>query len=548
MIKYIQEVIVMKLTFIGADHEVTGSCHLIEVNGKRILLDCGMEQGRDIYVNQPLPVNAADIDYVFLSHAHIDHSGYLPLIVKNGFKGKIYSTKATAQLCSIMLLDSAHIQEFEAEWRNRKAKRAGKPKFEPLYETKDAEAAIALFEGCNYNEIIKVCDGVEIRFTDIGHLIGSASIEVWLKEGEVSKKIVFSGDIGNINQPIIEDPHSTDSADYVIMESTYGDRLHGEKVDYIKELTDIIQRTFDRGGNVIIPCFAVGRTQNMLYFLRKIQGEGFVKGHNISVYVDSPLAVEASNIFSRNIEGYFDDEAMELVKQGINPIMFDGVKLSVSADDSKAINFDNSPKVILSASGMCEAGRIRHHLKHNLWRKECTVVFVGYQGEGTLGRKLLDKEPVVKLFGEEVEVNAEIVRLEGVSGHADKNGLINWVKAFASKPSKVFVVHGEDAVCDSFSAELRNDHGFDVFAPYSGARFDLATGDVLFEGVKEYIVREETEEKKVSKAKANASYRTLLEAGDRIAKVIRESEKGANKDMIKLARLINDLCDKWENY
>lgn len=539
----------MILTFIGADHEVTGSCHYIEVGSKKILLDCGMEQGRDVYVNQQIPVPVSDIDYVFLSHAHIDHSGYLPLIVKNGFKGKIYSTKATAQLCSIMLMDSAHIQEFEAEWRNRKGKRAGKAKFEPLYETKDAEAATKLFEPCEYNKVIKVCDEIEIRFTDIGHLIGSASIELWLKEGDCSKKIVFSGDVGNINQPIIEDPHPTDTADYVIMESTYGDRLHGESVDYIAELVKIIQRTFDRGGNVVIPCFAVGRTQNMLYFLRKIYQNNMIKGHPLNVYVDSPLAVEAINIFNKNIEGYFDDEAMELVKQGINPIVFDGVKLSISADDSKMINFDPNPKVILSASGMCEAGRIRHHLKHNLWRPECTVVFVGYQGEGTLGRSLLEGVPSVKLFGETIEVNAEIVRLEGASGHADKNGLIKWVKSFTTKPSKVFVVHGDSDVCDSFSEVLRVEHGFDVFAPFSGAKYDLAENKLLFEGVKELIVRENEETKPaVSRAKASASYRTLLEAGDRIAEIIRNSENGANKDMIKLARIINEMCDKWENY
>ncbi len=537
----------MKLTFIGADHEVTGSCHYIEVGNKKILLDCGMEQGKDVYVNQQIPVPVTDIDYVFLSHAHIDHSGYLPLITKNGFKGKIYSTKATAQLCSIMLLDSAHIQEFEAEWRNRKGKRAGKPKFEPLYETKDAEAAIKLFEPCEYDKIIKVSDEIEIRFTDIGHLIGSASIELWLKEYGLTKKIVFSGDIGNTHQPIIEDPQMTDSADYVIMESTYGDRLHGESVDYINELVNIIQRTFDRGGNVIIPCFAVGRTQNMLYFLRKIYQDKMIKNHTLSVYVDSPLAVEATGIFNKNIQGYYDDEAMELVKQGINPISFEGVKLSVSADDSKMINFDTSPKVILSASGMCEAGRIRHHLKHNLWRSECTVVFVGYQGEGTLGRTLLDGAKSVKLFGETIEVNADIVRLEGVSGHADKNGLINWVTSFGTKPSKVFVVHGDSDVCDKFAEELKTEHGLNTFAPYSGAIFDLMEDKVIFEGVKELIVKDEAE-KPVSKAKASASYRTLLEAGDRIAEIIRISEKGANKDMIKLARIINEVCDKWENY
>lgn len=541
----------MKLTFVGADHEVTGSCHFIQACGKNILLDCGMEQGRDIYINQEIPVPENEIDYVFLSHAHIDHSGYLPLIVKNGFKGKIYTTKATIQLCSIMLRDSAHIQEFEAEWRNRKGKRAGKAKFEPLYETKDAEAALKLFAPCNYGEIIKICDGVKIRFTDIGHLMGSASIEVWLTENEVSKKLVFSGDIGNINQPIIENPHTTDKADYVIMESTYGDKLHGDSVDYIKELTDIIQRTFDRGGNVVIPCFAVGRTQNMLYYLRKIYNEKLVKGHDLIVYVDSPLAVEAINIFNKNIDGYFDEEAMELVKQGINPIVFDGVKLSVSADDSKAINFDTRPKVILSASGMCEAGRIRHHLKHNLWRSESTIVFVGYQGEGTLGRALLEGTTEVKLFGETIGVKAEIVRLEGASGHADKNGLIKWVTSFAQKPERVFVVHGDSDVCDYFTALLRDEYGFNAFAPFTGARFDLAANKILFEGVKEIVKKTNQEEAQneayaPKKNKPTAAYKELLNAQSRLSQIVRISENGANKDMLKLAKTINDICDIWE--
>lgn len=544
----------MKLTFIGADHEVTGSCHLIQACGKNILLDCGMEQGRDIYVNQEIPVPADKIDYVFLSHAHIDHSGYLPLIVKNGFKGEIYSTTATMQLCSIMLRDSAHIQEFEAEWRNRKGKRAGKPKFEPLYETKDAEAAMKLFVPCNYGEVINICDGIEIRFTDIGHLIGSASIEVWITEDGISKKIVFSGDIGNINQPIIEDPHSTDKADYVIIESTYGDKLHGESTDYIKELTEIIQRTFDRGGNVVIPCFAVGRTQNMLYYLRKIYNDKLIKGHELSVYVDSPLAVEAINIFNKNIEGYFDDEAMELVKQGINPIVFDGVKLSISADDSKAINFDTKPKIILSASGMCEAGRIRHHLKHNLWRPECTIVFVGYQGEGTLGRALLEGAKEVKLFGETIGVKAEIVRLEGVSGHADKNGLIKWITSFTKKPDRVFVVHGDSDICDYFTSVLRDDYGFNVFAPFSGAQFDMNTNRILFEGVKEFVKKtnKEAVEDEVytpaKKGKTSEAYKELLDAQYRLSEIVHKSEGGANKDMRKLAKIINDICDLWDKY
>ena len=403
----------MKLIFCGAAHEVTGSCHYINVCGKNILLDCGMEQGTDIYENQEIPVPVSEIDYVFLSHAHIDHSGYLPLIFKNGFRGKIFTTKATADLCDIMLRDSAHIQEFEAEWRNRKAKRSLEKPFEPLYTMNDAEGVIQLLTPCDYDEIINVCEGVDIQFTDIGHLLGSSSIKLWLSENGINKTIVFSGDIGNTDQPLIEDPKYTDEADYVIMESTYGDRYHGERPDYYTALANMIQTTLDRGGNLVIPAFAVGRTQEILYFIRKIKADRMIKGHDgFKVYVDSPLAVEATNVFNKNTLDFYDEEALDLIKKGINPISFEGLEVSVTSDDSRAINFDSEPKVIISASGMCEAGRIRHHLKHNLWRPESTILFVGYQAEGTLGRMLLDGETSVKLFGEKIGVKAHIEKLD----------------------------------------------------------------------------------------------------------------------------------------
>ena len=368
----------MRLVFSGAAHEVTGSCHYLNVCGKNILLDCGMEQGRDIYENQEIPVPPSDMDYVFLSHAHIDHSGYLPLIYKNGFRGSIFATTATVDLCDIMLRDSAHIQEFEAEWRNRKAKRSLENPYEPLYTMNDAEGAIGLLVPCNYGERIPVCEGVEIEFTDIGHLLGSSSIKLWLTEDGITKTLVFSGDIGNTDQPLIEDPKYTDEADYVIMESTYGNRMHGEKPDYYNALSTIIQETLDAGGNLVIPAFAVGRTQEMLYFIRKIKEDNMIKGHDgFKVYVDSPLAVEATRVFNKNTLAFYDEEALELIRRGINPRSFDGLETSVTSDDSRAINFNKEPKVIISASGMCEAGRIRHHLKHNLWRAESTVLFVG---------------------------------------------------------------------------------------------------------------------------------------------------------------------------
>ena len=349
------------------------------------------------------------------------------------------------------------IQEAEAEWRNRKAQRGGKiTAQEPLYTMEDAEGAIRHIVPCAYNKMVEVCKGIQIRFTDIGHLLGSSSIEVWAEERGVTKKLVFSGDIGNINQPLIKDPAYTEEADYVIMESTYGDRLHSlERPDYVKELAAIIQETFERGGNVVIPSFAVGRTQEMLYFLRQIKQDRLIQGfENFEVYVDSPLAVEATGIFHNNTYTCFDEEAMELVNKGINPIAFPGLRLSITSDESKAINFDMNPKVILSASGMCEAGRIRHHLKHNLWSDANTVLFVGYQAEGSLGRKLQGGARYVRLFGEDISVNAEIASLHGTSGHADQSGLLRWLAGFREKPQMVFVNHGDDTSCTAFQRLL----------------------------------------------------------------------------------------------
>ena len=538
----------MKLMFLGADHEVTGSCHYIEACGKSILLDCGMEQGRDTYENQEIPVAAGRIDYVFLSHAHIDHSGLLPLLHKNGFQGQIYATEATTDLCRIMLLDSAHIQEFEAQWRNRKNKRAGKAPFEPLYTTEDAMAVMEHFVPCDYMKEIEVCEGVKIRFTDVGHLLGSSSIEIWLTENGVSKKIVFSGDIGNLDQPIIKDPAYTTEADFVIMESTYGDRYHTAPPDYVAELAGQIQQTFDRGGNLVIPSFAVGRTQEMLYFIREIKERRLVHGHDgFKVYVDSPLAIEATRVFAENYLDCYDTAAMALVQKGINPLTFQGLEVAVTPDDSMAINFDKSPKVIISASGMCEAGRIRHHLKHNLWRPECTILFVGYQAIGTLGRNIIEGEKEVRLFGETITVNAHIEELAGVSGHADKEGLLNWVNHFEKKPERVFVVHGEDLVCEDFTKCLKEEYGYNAFAPYSGACFDLAANQMISEGVKIPVAPKELPRgHAASEGGKRAMYlaNQLDLANKRLQQIINLNKGGTNRDMEKLLKQINDLCDK----
>ena len=534
----------MKITFIGATHEVTGSCYYLEAAGKKFLVDCGMEQGPDYYENKDIPVPPGELDFVLLTHAHMDHSGNLPAIYAKGFKGPVYATEATCNLCDIMLRDSAHIQMFEAEWRNRKAKRQGKPEFVPAYTMEDALGVIRNFVGCPYETGIILGEGLRVKFIDAGHLLGSSSIEVNICEAGVEKTIVFSGDIGNKNQPLIKDPAYFRKADYVVMESTYGDRSHGERPDYVRLLADVIQEPFDRGGNVVIPSFAVGRTQEMLYFIRQIKAEGLIHGHdNFKVFVDSPLANEATNIFGIHKYDCFDDEALELIRKGINPLSFPGLKISVTSEDSKAINFDDDCKVIISASGMCDAGRIKHHLKHNLWREDSTILFVGYQAVGTPGRALLEGTQEIKLFGEPVHVAAKICRMPGISGHADVNGLVDWIKAFEVKPQKVFVTHGEDTVTELFAARLRDEMNYDAYAPFSGTEFDLAEGEFLYEaeGVK---IQKPAALQKASKAAK--VYEKLLALGYRLLSVIRKNEGCANKDLEKFSRDVQSLCDKWD--
>ena len=535
----------MKLTFLGANHEVTGSCTLLETGGQHFLIDCGMEQGKDVYENQPLPIAPGEIDGVLLTHAHIDHSGHLPLMAKQGYLGRIYATRPTCRLCDIMLRDSAHIQESEAEWKNRKNTRAGLPPVEPDYTIEDAETAVSLFVGVDYGRKVELAPGVEARFTDVGHLLGSASIELWVTEGEKTTKLVFSGDIGNLNQPILKDPTYLTEADYVVMESTYGDRSHPPRPDYIRELVEILQRTFDRGGNVVIPSFAVGRTQELLYFIREIKEKNLVTGHgNFPVYIDSPLAIEATNIFRNCSEDCFDAETRAVLDSGDDPISFPGLRVSVTSEESRIINSDMTPKVILSASGMCDAGRIRHHLKHNLWRKECSILFVGYQAVGSLGRTLLEGAAQVKLFGEEIDVQAEICQMTGLSGHADVNGLLRWVESFDPKPRRVFVVHGDDEVENNFVETLQQ-RGFTACAPYNGAEWALgADGEVcLEEGNRTRITHRAPS---VPLTRSETVFQRLVNAGRRLMQVIEHNRGGANKDLAKFASQIQALCDKWD--
>ncbi len=541
----------MKIHFLGADHEVTGSCHYVEVGKKRFLVDCGMEQGADTYENQDIPVNASDIDYVFVTHAHIDHSGLLPLLYAKGFRGTIFSTEATMELCQIMLKDSANIQEFEAEWRNRKAKRAGLEEVVPLYSIEDAQNVLTLFSPCDYEERYPICGEISVRFVDAGHLLGSSSIEFWLTEtsdsGEKETRcVVFSGDIGNPGRPLIKNPSYLSDADYVIMESTYGGKEHGFMPDFAVGLAKVLQETLDRGGNLVIPAFSVGRTQEMLYYLRRIKEEHLIEGHDsFPVYMDSPLAVEATHVFNENVKECFSDDARKMVEAGQNPIGFPGLRVAVTPEESKHINVDKSPKVIISASGMCEAGRIRHHLKHNLWRAECTILFVGFQVPGTLGHHLLNGGKEARLFGETVSVHARIENLPGVSGHADQKELLNWIGHFKGgdmEPKKVYVVHGDDSVVDGFAKLVTDTTGFEAYAPYSGDSFDLITGAQLTMGSR---VAMERKPKSFGKASSNVFAR-LLAAGQRLLSVINRCEGMANKDLAKFADQINSLSDKWE--
>ncbi len=531
----------MNLIFYGADKEVTGSCHCLEACGKRILIDCGLYQGLGEEENRGFPFYPSRIDYVFVTHAHIDHSGRLPMLVRNGYRGKIYATRATCDLLSIMLRDSAHIQQMDAVNDNRKGRRAGRDPEEPIYTVEDAEKTAEYFEPCDYGEVRQLCDGTRFRMVDAGHLLGSASVEIWAEENGRTEKIVFSGDIGNLNQPIIRDPQYIDEADYVVMESTYGDREHEPIANYIPELAAVFDQTLGAGGNVVIPSFAVGRTQELLYFIRGMKEQGLVKSMpDFPVYVDSPLAAEATKIYSGDLCGYADEDTLRLIDGGFQPISFPNLHTCDSVEESKALNEDLSPKVIISSSGMCEAGRIRHHLKHNLWRPECSVVFVGYQAEGTLGRMLIEGVKQVKLFGEEISVQARIHNFKALSGHADRSGLLRWAEAFRKKPKRMFVVHGELSASENFAEELTR-RGFSAYVPNYRSVVDLSGNLVVDEGISPEVRFAKKETKR-----ASSVFSRLVSAGQRLLRVIQHNEGGANKDLAKFTDQINALCDKWE--
>ena len=540
----------MKVTFIGAAHEVTGSLTLIELENGKLLVDCGMEQGRDIFINQSLNVDAASIDAVLLTHAHIDHSGKLPLLYKQGFRGKVYATRATAALADIMLRDCAAIQESDAEWKNRKRKRSDDPFFTPIYTMKDTEGLLRCMRPVGEGEKLRILENVEIRFTDNGHLLGSAAIEVWLSEGGETRKFVFSGDVGNKNKPILRDPTPIAEADYVMIESTYGNRLHDSaESDHVLQLAGAIKTTLSRGGNVVVPSFAVGRTQELLYMIRLAKLRGlFGRDDRFRVVVDSPLAEEATGIFLQSDPSCFDGETAAMIKNGVNPLYFEGLEPSVSAEESKALNDDPEPKVIISASGMCEAGRIRHHLKHNLWRPESLILFVGYQTPGTLGRLILDGAEKIKLFGETIAVKAEVKYLPGTSGHADRNGLVEWLSGFENKPRRVFVNHGDDAVCAEF-AEFLHSLGYESMAPYSGTEFDPIKNEFIriTEGVPVKEKKTERRESESMGAQRGKQLSTeLAEAAKRISELVSAMADGSNADKERLLRQLESICKKWK--
>jgi metallo-beta-lactamase family protein len=533
----------MKLSFFGADQCVTGSSHCIEACGKKILIDCGLQQGRDEIDNGTFPFAPNSVDYVLVTHAHIDHTGRIPMLIKQGFAGQIFATRLTGDLMKIMLLDSAHIQEQDAEWKNRKGERAGEEPTEPLYTIADAQRVGEFLHTCEYGQTVDVCPGVRATFVDAGHLLGSASILLDVTEGDVTRRIVFSGDIGNVDQPIINDPTPITGADYVVMESTYGDRNHDAVWSYTDDLAKIIDETMAKGGNVVIPSFAVGRTQELLYFIREIKDQKLVHSNpDFPVYIDSPLAKEATQIFTGDLRGYLDADALKLVADGTHMFSFSNLNMTSTVEESKALNEDGIPKVIISASGMCDAGRIRHHLKHNLWRPECSVVFVGYQGEGTLGRHLLDGAKTVKMFGEEIAVKAKIVNYTGLSSHADRDHLIAWISSFkAPKPQHVFVVHGDREVAPFFAQTVAG-LGFDAHAAQYTEEWDLASCTRIAAG---YLP-----ERKVrafdGAPKTTPAYERLVGVSQMMTEVVKRAKGRDNKSLAVFADQLRALLEKWD--
>ncbi len=564
----------MKIKFCGASTGVTGSCHLITTEKHKILLDCGQFQGgkaQDSLNYEDFPFDPAEIDYVILSHAHIDHCGRIPLLVNRGFKGQIYCTDATADLLDVMLKDSGYIHEKEAEWKNRKNERAGRPAVDPLYTYNDAVNSLKYVRPVLYDQLIELNDEMKVVFNDAGHILGSAITELWVTENDNVSKIVFSGDLGVMERPILRNPTIIKKADYVIMETTYGNRVHPDNAMDVKKLMDIIIETAGRGGTTVIPSFAVGRTQELIYELNRVydsDNEYRKYFEDIMVYVDSPMATTATEVFKKNAQ-VFDDETKEYIARGDNPLDFKNLKFTRTSEESMWLNKNTDPKVIISASGMCEAGRIRHHLKHNLWNRKSSIVFVGYQAEGTLGRMLLDGAKEVTLFGEKIQVNARIYDLEGFSGHADKNGLLDWLKGFRKEPKHIFLVHGEPDAKEAFADTVRKELGYEPVVVTGNSEFVLEKDEIVN---MEQAMKEAADEETRIRAKNNLAdihgriedilYNANLALEDdispqRLAKInnivlelekstinlgaaLSEEDRGASEEVIKEAA-VNDL-------
>lgn len=518
----------MKIKFCGAASSVTGSCHLITTEKHKVLLDCGQFQGgktMEAMNWEDFGFNPAEIDCLILSHAHVDHCGRIPLLVKKGFKGKIYCTDATADLVEVMLKDSGYIHEKEAEWKNRKAERAGKAAVEPLYTFNDAVDSLQYLSPILYDQLIEINDEMKIVFNDAGHILGSAIVEIWVSENDNVSKIVFSGDLGVEGRPILRDPTIIKKADYLIMETTYGNRLHTPNATSIDDLIAIVLKTTRRGGTVVIPSFAVGRTQELIFeFNRFYEKNSQYKAEldKLFVYVDSPMATTATEVFKKNAQ-VFDEETKEYILQGDHPLDFKNLKFTRSSEESRGLNLDTNPKIVISASGMCEAGRIKHHLKHNLWNPKSSIVFVGYQAEGTLGKLIVDGVKDVMIMGEEIHVAAEIHNLEGFSGHADRDGLLNWLRGFQQKPHDIFLVHGEADAKKDFAETVKKELGYDCIVVEGMSEYELKKDTVLTnkEAMQRVVERDQVETVKgklaeIGEELSKILYNTQLAVSDRI--------------------------------
>ncbi|MFR8071454.1 MAG: MBL fold metallo-hydrolase RNA specificity domain-containing protein [Anaerovoracaceae bacterium] len=518
----------MKIQFCGASTGVTGSCHLITTENHKVLLDCGQFQGgkaQEALNYEDFPFDPAEIDYVILSHAHIDHCGRIPLLIKRGFKGAIYCTDATADLLDVMLKDSGYIHEKEAEWKNKKNERAGRPKVEPLYTFNDAVDSLTYVKPVLYDQLIELNEEMKIVFNDAGHILGSAITELWVTENDNVSKIVFSGDLGVMERPILRNPTIIKKADYVIMETTYGNRVHPENSMNVKALMDIIRDTAAKGGTTVIPSFAVGRTQELIYELNRVyetDNEYRQAFENIMVYVDSPMATTATEVFKRNAQ-VFDDETKEYIAKGDNPLDFKNLRFTRTSQESIWLNTNPDPKVIISASGMCDAGRIRHHLKHNLWNRKSSIVFVGYQAEGTLGRMILDGAKEVTLFGEKVQVNAKIYNLEGFSGHADKNGLLAWLKGFQKEPKHIFLVHGEPEAKEAFAETVEKELGYHPIVVKGNSEYVLEKDEIVS---MDQAMEEEVDEEMLGSLRTN-----LFDIHRRIEDILYNTKLAVGEDM-----------------